>query len=136
MGTPFPSCITPAWPPPVSRPPACQRTCLTPSAISTLGTIGIAAVTWIVLGLALLTSWLIGPIRCPDIGTAGREAAAKRGLLGGSSKAQSYGELRLEVLDGEILWSEETLRIFQYDRATKPTVELSSKRFIPEDAAW
>jgi PAS domain S-box-containing protein len=36
---------------------------------------------------------------------------------------------------GEILWSEETLRIFQYDRATKPTVELILQRVHSEDAA-
>src|ERR1700687_4630737 len=35
---------------------------------------------------------------------------------------------------GEILWSEETLRIFQYDRATKPTVELVLQRVHPDDA--
>src|SRR4030081_1247352 len=36
---------------------------------------------------------------------------------------------------GEILWSEETLRIFQYDRGTKPTVELVLQRVHPDDAA-
>jgi C4-dicarboxylate-specific signal transduction histidine kinase len=36
---------------------------------------------------------------------------------------------------GEILCSEETFRIFQYDRATKPTVELILQRVHPEDAA-
>src|ERR1700733_1732801 len=36
---------------------------------------------------------------------------------------------------GEILWSEETHRIFQYDRATKPTVELVLQRVHPDDAA-
>jgi PAS domain S-box-containing protein len=36
---------------------------------------------------------------------------------------------------GEIIWSEETLRIFQYDRETKPTVELILQRVHPEDAA-
>jgi PAS domain S-box-containing protein len=34
---------------------------------------------------------------------------------------------------GEILWSEETHRIFQYDRATKPTVELVLQRVHPDD---
>ncbi len=34
---------------------------------------------------------------------------------------------------GEILWSEETFRIFQYDRATKPTVELVLQRVHRED---
>jgi PAS domain S-box-containing protein len=36
---------------------------------------------------------------------------------------------------GEILWSEETFRIFQYDRATKPTIELVLQRVHPDDAA-
>src|ERR1700681_4428044 len=35
---------------------------------------------------------------------------------------------------GEILWSEETLRIFQYDRATKPAIELVLQRVHPDDA--
>jgi PAS domain S-box-containing protein len=33
------------------------------------------------------------------------------------------------------MWSEETSRIFQYDRTTKPTVELILQRVHPEDAA-
>src|SRR4030081_2614468 len=36
---------------------------------------------------------------------------------------------------GEFLWSEETFRIFHYDRATKPTVELVIQRVHPDDAA-
>ena len=36
---------------------------------------------------------------------------------------------------GEIIWSEETFRIFQYDRSTKPTMELVIQRVHPEDAA-
>src|SRR5712672_2885838 len=35
---------------------------------------------------------------------------------------------------GEIIWSEETFRIFQYDRSTKPTMELVIQRVHPEDA--
>src|SRR5271169_4022977 len=34
---------------------------------------------------------------------------------------------------GEIIWSEETFRIFQYDRTTKPTVELILQRVHPDD---
>src|SRR6202051_954741 len=36
---------------------------------------------------------------------------------------------------GEILWSEETFRIFQYDRTTTPTVEVILQRVHPDDAA-
>src|SRR6202035_5950812 len=35
---------------------------------------------------------------------------------------------------GEILWSEETFRIFQYDRSTTPTIKLILQRVHPEDA--
>jgi PAS domain S-box-containing protein len=34
---------------------------------------------------------------------------------------------------GEIIWSEETFRIFQYNQATKPTLELILQRVHPED---
>jgi DNA-binding NtrC family response regulator len=37
---------------------------------------------------------------------------------------------------GEIIWSEETFRIFQYDRTTTPTVELILQRVHPEEAAF
>ncbi|HEV7966847.1 MAG TPA: PAS domain-containing protein [Candidatus Acidoferrales bacterium] len=36
---------------------------------------------------------------------------------------------------GQILWSEETFRIFQYDPRTKPTVEMILQRVHSEDAA-
>src|SRR6202165_250979 len=36
---------------------------------------------------------------------------------------------------GEILWSEETFRIFEYDRQTKPSVEVILQRVHREDAA-
>src|SRR5467141_3710588 len=48
------------------------------------------------------------------------------------SKTGSFG---WNVSTGEIRWSEETFRIFQYDRTAKPTVELILKRVHPEDAA-
>jgi PAS domain S-box-containing protein len=47
------------------------------------------------------------------------------------SKTGSFG---WSVSSGETRWSEETFRIFQYDRTTKPTVELILKRVHPEDA--
>jgi PAS domain S-box-containing protein len=36
---------------------------------------------------------------------------------------------------GEVVWSEETYRIFQYDPTTKPTVQLVLRRVHPEDRA-
>jgi len=41
------------------------------------------------------------------------------------SHAGSFG---WKVSTGEIVWSDETFRIFQYDRATQPTVEAVLQR--------
>ena len=49
------------------------------------------------------------------------------------SKTGSFG---WSVSTGEVRWSEETFRIFQYDRTTNPTVELVLKRVHPEDAVY
>jgi PAS domain S-box-containing protein len=48
------------------------------------------------------------------------------------SKTGSFGWC---VSTGEIRWSEETFRIFQYDRAMKPSVELILERVHSEDVA-
>ena len=47
------------------------------------------------------------------------------------SKTGSFG---WSVSTDEIRWSEETFLIFQYDRTTKPTVELILRRVHPDDA--
>ena len=63
--------------------------------ISALGIAGIVAVTFIVLGLALLTSWVDRRFAAQILEL---QAAAKRGVLGGSPKAQPHGQFRLETL--------------------------------------
>jgi signal transduction histidine kinase len=53
------------------------------------------------------------------------------------SEAQSLshtGSFGWKVATGEIVWSDETFRIFQYKPETKPTVELVLQRVHPEDA--
>jgi PAS domain S-box-containing protein len=54
--------------------------------------------------------------------------------LAEAQRLSRTGSFGWEVSTGEILWSEETNRIFQYDRTTKPTVELILQRVHPEDA--
>src|SRR4029077_2082753 len=48
------------------------------------------------------------------------------------SRTGSFG---FKVSSGEMFWSEETFRIFVYDRATKPAVEAILQRVHPEDKA-
>jgi PAS domain S-box-containing protein len=45
------------------------------------------------------------------------------------------GSFGWNVCSGNLFWSDETFRIFQYDRATKPTLELIVRRVHPDDRA-
>jgi signal transduction histidine kinase/CheY-like chemotaxis protein len=95
------------------------------ASISTLGTAGIAAVTFIVLGLALLTSWMDRRFAAHALET----------YLSEAQQLSHTGSFGWRVSNGAIIWSEETFRIFQYDRTTKPTVDLVLQRAHPEDGA-
>src|SRR3979409_603963 len=50
-----------------------------------------------------------------------------------AQKLSHTGSFGWSVSTGEIVWSEETFRIFQYDRATVPTVECLLQRVHPDD---
>jgi len=57
-----------------------------------------------------------------------------RAYLAEAQRLSHSGSFGWSVSSGEIFWSEETFRIFEYDPATcKPTVELVLERVHPED---
>jgi PAS domain S-box-containing protein len=66
-----------------------------------------------------------------------RQRAERRSeaYLAEAQRLSHTGSFGWKPSTGEIIWSEETFRIFQYDRTTKPTVELVLLRIHPEDAA-
>jgi PAS domain S-box-containing protein len=66
-----------------------------------------------------------------------RQRAEQRSeaYLAEAQRLSHTGSFGWRVSTGEIVWSEETFRIFQYDRTMKPTVELMLQRVHPEDAA-
>jgi NO-binding membrane sensor protein with MHYT domain/signal transduction histidine kinase len=103
--------------------------------ISTLGTAGIAAVTFIVLGLALLTSWVDRRFAAQTLEVQEEKLQQSEAYLSEAQRLSHTGSFGWRVSTGDIIWSEESFRIFQYDRTTKPTVELILQRFHPEDAA-
>src|SRR6266404_3935088 len=103
--------------------------------ISTLSTAGIAGVTFIVLGLALLTSWVDRRFATQTLEVQEEKLQQSEAYLSEAQRLSHTGSFGWRVSTGEIIWSEETFRIFQYDRTTKPTVELILQRFHPEDAA-
>ena len=66
-----------------------------------------------------------------------RQRAEQRqeAYLAEAQRLSHTGSFGWRVATGEIVWSEETYRIFQYDRTTTPTVESVLQRVHPEDAA-
>jgi len=102
--------------------------------ISTLGTAGIAAVTFIVLGLALLTSWVDRRFATQALEVQEEKLEQSEAYLAEAQRLSHTGSFGWRVSTGDIIWSEESFRIFQYDRTTKPTVELILQRVHPEDA--
>jgi PAS domain S-box-containing protein len=61
-----------------------------------------------------------------------RQSEAYLSEAQGLSRTGSFG---WRISTGELHWSDETFRIFQFDPTTKPTVELVLHRVHPEDAA-
>jgi PAS domain S-box-containing protein len=102
--------------------------------ISTLGTLGIASVTLILLGLALLTSWLDRRFAVRTLELQEEKLRQSEAYLSEAQQLSHTGSFGWRLSNSEIVWSEETYRIFQYDRTTKPTVELVLQRVHPEDA--
>jgi PAS domain S-box-containing protein len=52
-----------------------------------------------------------------------------------AQRLSGTGSFGWSVSNGNLFWSEETFRIFQYDLATKPALELIVQRTHPEDRA-
>jgi signal transduction histidine kinase/CheY-like chemotaxis protein len=53
--------------------------------------------------------------------------------LAEAQRLSHTGSFGWNVSSGELFWSEETFRIFEYDRAAKPTLELTLQRVYPDD---
>jgi NO-binding membrane sensor protein with MHYT domain/signal transduction histidine kinase len=103
--------------------------------ISTLGTAGIATITFVVLGLALLTSGVDKRFVAQTLQVQEKKLQQSEAYLSEAQRLSHTGSFGWRVSTGEIIWSEESFRIFQYDRTTKPNVELILQRVHPEDAA-
>jgi PAS domain S-box-containing protein len=66
------------------------------------------------------------------------EEALKRSeaYLAEAQRISHTGSFGWDVSSGQIFWSEETFRIFEYDPANKPTVEVILRRTHPEDRVF
>jgi PAS domain S-box-containing protein len=68
--------------------------------------------------------------------TLAQELNRSQAYLAEAQSLSHTGSFGWVVSTGEIFWSQETFRIFDYDPATKPTVELVLQRVHPEDKAF
>jgi len=73
--------------------------------------------------------------RTSKLTAVNEELRRSRAYLAEAQRLSHTGSFGWRVSNGEIIWSEETFRIFQYDRTTMPTVELILQRVHPDDAA-
>src|SRR2546422_9738314 len=63
-----------------------------------------------------------------------RAEARSEAYLAEAQRLSRTGSFGWRISTGEIVWSDETFRIFQYDRTVEPTVELMLQRVHPDDA--
>jgi len=61
------------------------------------------------------------------------ELHRREAYLTDAQRLSHTGSFGWRPASGEIFWSDETYRIFEYDRAVKPTIDLMVQRVHPED---
>jgi PAS domain S-box-containing protein len=64
-----------------------------------------------------------------------QELQRREAYLTEAQRLSHTGSFGWNISTGELFWSEETFRIFQYDRAAKPTLEMIFQRVHPDDRA-
>jgi PAS domain S-box-containing protein len=64
-----------------------------------------------------------------------QELRRREAYLAGAQRLSHTGSFGWKPDSGEIVWSDESYRIFEYDRSAKPTIDLVVQRVHPEDRA-
>ncbi len=62
-----------------------------------------------------------------------KSLARSQAYLAGAQTLSHTGSFGWDISTGEQFWSEETYRIFEYDRTVRPTLQLALERVHPED---
>ncbi len=103
--------------------------------ISTLGTAGIAAVTFIVLGLAMLTSWVDRRFAAQTLELQEEALRRSEGYLAEAQRLTGVGSWAWNVATRQsVYWSQENYRLFGFDpEGAIPSDEAFYQRIHPED---
>jgi PAS domain S-box-containing protein len=65
-----------------------------------------------------------------------QETRRREAYLAEAQRLSHTGSFGWKTGNGEIVWSDETYRIFEYDRAEKPTLDMLVQRLHPQDRAF
>ena len=84
--------------------------------------------------LGNIVKWYGTSIDIEDRKQAEDALRQSQAYLSEAQRLSHTGSFGWRVSSGEIFWSAETFRIFQYERTSKPTLELAFQRVHPEDA--
>jgi PAS domain S-box-containing protein len=83
--------------------------------------------------LGNIVRWYGTNIDIEDRKLAGDALRRNEAYLAEAQRLSATGSFGWNVSSGDIVWSEETYRIFGIDRAVKPTIDLVLQRVHPED---
>lgn len=86
---------------------------------------------------SLTVTHLVGRARRQARAALQAEAALRRSEahLADAQRLSRTGSIGWRTSTGELFWSEETFRIFEYDPTTKPTLQMAYDRVHPEEVA-
>src|SRR5882724_3298728 len=82
-----------------------------------------------------ITSWYLLLTDIDDRKKAEEELRRSKAYLTEAQRLSRTGSFGCRLSTGEMFWSEETFRIYGYDRSTQPAVERVLQRVHPEDRA-
>jgi len=82
-----------------------------------------------------IVKWYGSSLDIDERKTAEGALRSSEAYLAEAQKLSHTGSFGWKPDTGEIVWSDETYRIFEYDRAVKPTIDSVVQRVHPEDRA-
>src|SRR6185295_16328666 len=82
-----------------------------------------------------IVKWYVSSIDVEDRRRAEEAVRRSEAYLSEAQHLSHTGSFGCKPASGEMFWSDETFRIFEYDRATKPAVDAILRRVHPEDKA-
>src|SRR3984957_5160884 len=86
-------------------------------------------------GRGNIIKWYGSSLDIDERKTAEEAVRLSKAYLAEAQRLSHTGSFGWKIPSGEIFWSDETFRIFEYDRSVKPTIDSVLQRVHPQDRA-